>query len=149
MPPGSAAFATAMNKTFNDPEPSGPMELDTSHYARITETPHRRSAGQDKANSRRSKWLIRSVMLALIATNVLLVLLDLTQVLKQTRIGNTNLARAVSERVAASVAEVEHVLGTLAERIEELPMTAGGLAPLEGALISQVVRIDQLDRLPA
>lgn len=136
-----------MNTKMTESESSDPMELDTSHHATISEALHMRPARQDKVNSRRSKWLIRSVVLALIATNALLVLLDLTQVLKQTRVGNTNLARAVSERVEAYVAEVEHVLETLAERIEELPMTTVGLAGLEGSLISQVARLDQLDSL--
>lgn len=134
-----------MKVHHTDPDASSPLGLDTTFHARISKQPTDRPLRQDKASSRRSKWLIRSVVLALIATNVLLVLLDLAQIMKQTRVGNMNLARAVSERVEASVAEVEHVLGTLAERIEELPMTPTGLASLQGALISQVARLDQLD----
>lgn len=141
-----APFGTPMNAPENDLEPSSPLGLETSHST-IAASPSKRPIRRDKANSRRSKWLIRGVVLALIATNVLLVLLDLSQLMKQTRVGNGNLARAVSERVEATVVEVEHVLGTLAERIEELPMTRDGLAVLQGALISQVARLDQLDSL--
>lgn len=100
-----------------------------------------------KRSTSRSQWLIRGVVMALFVTNILLILLDRSQVLEQTRISNTNLARAVSERVEASVAEIDHVLGTLAERIDEMAMTREGLEGLQRTLISHVARVDQLDEL--
>lgn len=100
-----------------------------------------------KRSTSRSQWLIRGVVMALFVTNILLILLDRSQVLEQTRISNTNLARAVSERVEASVAEIDHVLGTLAEQIDEMPMTREGLEGIQRTLISSVARIDQLDGL--
>lgn len=120
---------------------------DVSFPGKVGVTASRPDTAVDQKAPSRSQWLIRAGVVALFITNILLILLDRQQVLKQTRISNTNLARAVSERIEASVAEIEHVLGTLAEQIDELPMTSSGLVGLQRVLVSSVARIDQLDEL--
>lgn len=100
-----------------------------------------------RRNRSHAQWLMRAAVLALIVTNLALVWHDRDALIRQTHVSNTNLARAVSERIEGMLLEVDHLTGTLAEQIELLGNTPDGLAGLQGTIVSVVARTSQLDAI--
>lgn len=102
------------------------------------------AAGQGTRRALRARWLLYLVIIALLCTNAALLVHDRERVLGQARLGNTNLARAVSERVEASIAEVDHVLDSLVYDLERATLTAAGLAAMQPTLVNHVARTEQI-----
>lgn len=94
--------------------------------------------------SRRARVLIGFVYLAMLATNIWLIVDARWHAIAQAQVGNTNLARAVSERVEASIAEVEHILDGLVYELEQAELAPEALQRLQPILVHHVARSDQL-----
>ena len=94
-----------------------------------------------------ARWMVIGVCVALIFTNAWLVMESRSQTLDQSRKANTNLARAVAERVGSSIADVEHVLHAIAFELERSGPTQGVVARLPPLLNSQVTVTEQLAEL--
>jgi diguanylate cyclase (GGDEF)-like protein len=100
-----------------------------------------------KGSRQRAQWLLRAVALALVVTNFALIAVDRAVLMAQTQVSNTNLARAVSERVEGSLLEIDHVTQSLAEWVEATDGSAQALQELHNPMVSTVGRTAQLDAL--
>lgn len=121
-------------------------ERGASLFSTLGATPELAAAAVGQGNRRavRARRLLYLVILALLCTNAALVAHDRERVLGQARLGNTNLARSVSERVESSIAEVDHVLDALVFELERSTLTAAGLAAMQPILVNHVARTEQI-----
>lgn len=94
-----------------------------------------------------ARWLIGFVVLALLATNAWLVMTTRQHEVAQAYQVNTNLARAVSERVEVSIAQAEHILDSLVQNLERNEITNDMLVDLQPVLVNHVARTEQLQGL--
>lgn len=94
--------------------------------------------------SMRARWLIAFLYLALLGTNLSLIVDARRHLIDQARVVNMNLARAVAERLEASLAEAEHILDGLVDELEQGEASAPALVRLQPALVGHVARTEQL-----
>lgn len=95
----------------------------------------------------RAAVLIGFVYLAMLATNIWSIVDARRHAVAQAQLGNTNLARAVSERVEASIAEVDHILDGLVYELEQSELEPEALQRLQPTMVHHVARGDQLKGL--
>ncbi len=93
---------------------------------------------------RRAWLLVVFVCLALLATNVWLIVDARAHALAQAHLANTNLARAVMERIESSVSEADHILDGLVEELDRSGLSHSALEHLQPTLVSHVARAEQI-----
>lgn len=96
---------------------------------------------------RRAKLLAAFVLVSMLGTNAWLIHEARQNELDQAIIGNTNLVRAVAERVEGSIAEAEHILDSLVYELERSELTADALERLQPILVNHVSNVEQLKGL--
>lgn len=96
---------------------------------------------------RRARLMVLFVCLALLATNIWLVVRARTHTIAQAELANTNLARAVMQRVEASLSEVEHILDSLVYDLERADLSPAALEREQPILVNHVARTEQLTGL--
>ncbi|WP_326537888.1 GGDEF domain-containing protein [Pseudorhodoferax sp.] len=96
---------------------------------------------------RRARLLVVFVCLALLATNVWLVVEARAHAIAQAHLANTNLARAMIERVEGSVSEADHILDSLVDELERADLSPPVLERLQPILVNHVARTEQLKGL--
>ncbi|CAN7651902.1 diguanylate cyclase [Pseudorhodoferax sp. LjRoot39] len=96
---------------------------------------------------RRARWMVVFVCLALLATNVWLIIDARAHAIAQARLASTNLARAVTERMEAAVSEADHILDGLVYELERTDLSATALEPMQPLLVNHVARTEQLKGL--
>lgn len=94
-----------------------------------------------------ARWLIGFVVLALLATNAWLVVTTRQHEIAQAYQVNTNLARAVAERVEVSIAQVEHILDSLVQELERSEIASDKVSDLQPVLVNHVARTEQIQAL--
>lgn len=93
---------------------------------------------------RRARLLVLFVCLALLATNIWLIVRGRAHTIAQAELANTNLARAVMQRVEGSLSEVEHILDSLVYDLERADMAPTALEREQPILVNHVARTAQL-----
>ena len=93
---------------------------------------------------RRARWLVVFVCLALLATNVWLIIDARAHAIAQAQLASTNLARAVTERMEAAVSEADHILDSLVYELERTNLSPAELEPMQPLLVNHVARTEQL-----
>lgn len=96
---------------------------------------------------RRARWLVVFVCLALLATNVWLIVDARAHAIAQAQLASTNLARAVTERMEAAVSEADHILDSLVYELERSDLSPTALEPMQPLLVNHVARTEQLKGL--
>lgn len=135
MPKPSAAL--------DAPPPTGPP----SHFSDLVplDLPAQRTAGRDPI--RRARLLVVFVCVALLATNAGLIVSAHSHALAQARLTNTNLARALVERIEGMVSEADHILAGLVDELERSEVSTPVLEHLQPILVNHVARTGQLQGL--
>lgn len=87
------------------------------------------------------------VCLVLLATNAALIMRARTYEIAQISLANANLARAVTQQIESSLAEVDHVLGSIVFGLERIDMTPDALQRMQPTLVNHVAAIEQLKGL--
>lgn len=105
------------------------------------------SGPTDAKPARRAGWLIWLVCLALLVTNFWLVYDGRLHAIGQSQLANQNLARALSERIEASVSEASRILDGVVYELERTNLTQDVLDRMQPALVHHVAQSDQLANL--
>ncbi|KQP35874.1 diguanylate cyclase [Pseudorhodoferax sp. Leaf274] len=87
------------------------------------------------------------VCLALLATNVWFIVDARAHAIAQAHLASTNLARAVAERMEASVSETDHILDSLVYEIERTDFSQSALDDMQPLMVNHVARTAQLKGL--
>jgi diguanylate cyclase (GGDEF)-like protein len=95
----------------------------------------------------RARWLVVFVCLALLTTNGWLVVNARQDTIAQAEANNSNLARAMMERVEATVSEADHILDSLVYTLEQANISPPALEQLQPILVNHVARTGQLQGL--
>jgi diguanylate cyclase (GGDEF)-like protein len=93
---------------------------------------------------RRARRLVAFVCLALLATNVWLIVDARAHAIAQAHLASVNLARAVTERMEAAVSEADHILDSLVYELERSELSPSGLEHMQPLLVNHVARTEQL-----
>ncbi|MGJ7489641.1 diguanylate cyclase domain-containing protein [Variovorax sp. ZT4R33] len=91
--------------------------------------------------------LVVFVCLALLATNTWIILRARAQEIAQTERANTNLARAVTDQVEGTIAEVDHILEGIVFELERHGLAQAALEQLQPVLVNQVAAVGALKGL--
>jgi diguanylate cyclase (GGDEF)-like protein len=129
-----------MQQLSNPPDSS-------SDYA-STQPPE--SAGPQKRQGnvlRTATLFVVFVCLALLALNGWLIYRAREHEIAQVSLANTNLARAVTQQVEGSTAEVEHILDGIVFELERADITPERLQRLQPVLVNQASGVEQLKGL--
>jgi len=94
-----------------------------------------------------ARWLIGFVVVSMLATNAWLVFTTRQHEVEQTYQVNANLARAISERVEVSIAQLEQILDALVQEMERQDLSDEMLLRLQPTLVNHVARTEQLHGL--
>ncbi|PZP90812.1 MAG: sensor domain-containing diguanylate cyclase [Variovorax paradoxus] len=114
---------------------------DPSAFSALDDAPRPSSTG---TGTRAARWLIGFALAALVVANGWLIVKSRRHVIEQTHAVNTNLARAVSEQVELSLAQVDQLLDTVVEELERADVTSDSLLRLQPVLVNHVARTEQL-----
>lgn len=93
---------------------------------------------------RRARLLVVFVCLALLATNAWLIVNARQHTIEQAQLANTNLARAMVERIEGTVSEADHILDSLVYELERADFSPAALEQLQPILVNHVARTEQL-----
>lgn len=97
--------------------------------------------------TQRARWLVVFVYLAMLATNGWLIVDARRHVIAQAQLSNTNLVRAVMERIEGTISEADHILAALVYELEQSKISPLALERLQPILVNHVAHAEQLKGL--
>lgn len=96
---------------------------------------------------RKALWLVGCVYLLLFATTGLVILRTYQDRVAEAHLANSNLARAVAERLEGTITEADLVIRTVAHELERGDPTPAAAERLQPALVHHVAASDRLKNL--
>lgn len=97
--------------------------------------------------TRRARWLVLFVYLAMLATNGWLIVEARVHTIAQAHLSNTNLVRAVTERIEGTISEADHILAAIVYELEQSEISPLALERLQPILVNHVAHAEQLKGL--